>query len=108
MSDQKKRVRGRFRQAVLRRDGYRCRACGIRPENGDAGLDAHHVTDRSLMPGGGYVPENGVTLCRECHQKAEEHHRGNVPPAGFAPGELYELIGSSYEEALAASQRAGG
>jgi hypothetical protein len=49
------------------------------------------------MPNGGYVKENGITLCKigeNCHLKAE-----NVEP-GFEPELLYRLIGSSKELAL--------
>lgn len=86
-----------FRRAVFERDGHCCVICG---RSGIA-LDAHHITDRHDMPNGGYVAENGVTLCDEpaggCHLKAEGGE------AGFLPDELYARIGSSFEQAWAAS-----
>jgi len=105
VSAQKKQVRKTFRAAVFERDGYTCRACGFEssPERADAELDAHHITNRNEMPNGGYVPENGISLCALCHLKAETHHRGESVPHGFAPEELYELIGSSEETARAAA-----
>lgn len=105
MSAQKKQVRKNFRAAVFERDGYSCRACGFEssPERADAELDAHHITDRNEMPNGGYVAENGISLCADCHQNAEAHHRGDPVPPGFAPEELYALIGSSEEEARTAA-----
>ena len=60
-------------------------------------LDAHHITDRSLMSNGGYVKENGISLCEKCHLKAENRENG------YSPEVLYELIGSTKEEAEQAS-----
>jgi hypothetical protein len=117
----KKQVRGAFRAAVLGRDHYRCVACGKpgRDRQGGDGhtpfhpdvsadrlvpLDAHHITDRSQMPNGGYVPENGVTLCDDgCHRLAEVFHQTGTPHPGFSPADLYARIGSSPEAAREAS-----
>ena len=119
----KKTVRSAFRAAVLGRDGYRCVVCGKvgRDRQGGDGhvrfhpaaplaslvpLDAHHITDRQLLPNGGSVPENGITLCDdECHRLAELFHETGIPHPGFAPADLYARIGSSHEEALRASAR---
>jgi len=58
------------------------------------------------MPGGGYVVENGISLCPECHLKAKWYyvteHQEWEP--GYHPGDLYALIGSSYEIARIASE----
>jgi hypothetical protein len=109
MSQQKKQVRQKFRTAVFARDAFECRACGFvsAPERAEEELDAHHITDRNEMPNGGYVAENGISLCEMCHAKAEAFHCGEPVPPGFAPAELYALIGSSEEEARAASERLG-
>ncbi len=104
MSSDKKRIREQFRTAVFARDGYRCRACGSRPE-GECVLDAHHITDRNLMPNGGYVKENGISLCPWCHLKAEHFHSTGVPHPGFAPDELYVMIGSTLEKAFKAAEK---
>ncbi len=56
------------------------------------------------MPNGGYVAENGISLCEKCHPKAETYHCGEPVPPGFSPDELYALIGSSQEAARAASE----
>ena len=93
----KKQVREAFRKTVFERDKYRCRKCG------SAGpIDAHHITDRNEMSDGGYVKENGISLCAECHEKAEVWHRSNKTKVeeGFHPNDLYKLIGSSYEKAI--------
>lgn len=93
-----------FKTAVFRRDKARCRKCD---EVGR--LDAHHITDRHEMPCGGYVKENGISLCSKCHRKAEVwHESGKVEyEEGYHPDDLYKLIGSSYEEAFRASQKLG-
>ena len=65
-------------------------------------LDSHHITDADEMPNGGYVLENGITLCdteNGCHMKAEQYHIGNKVEKGYTPDELYKLINSSYEVA---------
>jgi len=78
--------------------------CGL-PQSTDAPLDAHHITDRTLMPNGGYVAANGISLCVTCHKNAEVFHETGTPLSGWAPHDLYDAIGSSYEEALSASTR---
>lgn len=107
MSRSKKLVRQQFRAAVFARDGYACRGCGHAAGHARAGaeLDAHHITDRSAMPGGGYVPENGISLCAACHRKAEAFHSGEPMPDGFSPDELYQRVGSSEQVARAAAER---
>lgn len=102
MSSSKKLVRQAFRDAVFARDEYRCRVCGLMTEK----LDAHHITDRKLMPKGGYVVENGISLCEQCHIKAEAYHSRRFRcDLGYMPDALYALIGSSHELALKASER---
>ena len=106
MSAEKKRIRNEFRTETFTRDGHKCRACGwnaFRP--GEIELDAHHITDRNLMPNGGYVKENGISLCPGCHEKAEVFHSTGTALPGFSPAELYVMIGSSYEQAVKAAER---
>lgn len=104
----KKKVREQFRNACYKRDKYKCAACPFVPSKDkpiEEQLDAHHVTDRNEMPNGGYVKENGISLCEECHRKAEVFHStGEVVP-GYSIEELYVLIGSSYEKAYENSLR---
>lgn len=104
----KKQIRAKFREAVFRRDKYTCRGCGKRfsPETAQDNLDAHHITNRNDMPNGGYVKENGISLCKNgesCHQKAEAVLNGDSID-GFSPDELYRKIGSSYELARKSSK----
>jgi len=111
----KQQTRTTFRESVFRRDGYICQVCGRqwRPEDADPSLgrmNAHHITDRNEMPNGGYVPENGITVCdgpTSCHMRVEQWHitKGASVEKGLYPDDLYNKIGSSHEEAVEASGR---
>lgn len=103
MSQKKKEIRAKFRDSTFKRDSHRCRVCG----ESSKPLDAHHITDRTLMPNGGYVTENGISLCPECHEKAEVFHSTGTVLEGFSPEDLYRLICSSYELAVQRSHRLG-
>ena len=59
-------TREQFRREVFARDNGRCVICG------EPGQDAHHILERRLFPDGGYVPDNGATLCGPCHLRAEQ------------------------------------
>jgi len=52
-------------QAVKSRDRYRCRLCL------GEGTDAHHIIHRGQNYGMKWDIENGITLCRSCHDKAD-------------------------------------
>jgi len=49
-----------LRQLVLRRDGWRCQACGTM-----SNLEVHHKEFRSHS--GDDCEENLITLCSRCH-----------------------------------------
>lgn len=104
MSAKKKAVRQDFRDAVFARDNYRCVLCG-----GTTGkLDAHHVSPREQFLNGGYVKENGITLCDGvggCHMKAEAVLQGESTVEEHTPAALYKRIGSSLEQAVRADAR---
>lgn len=59
------------------------------------------------MPNGGYVLENGITLCKECHIKSEKYHltEGKEFVLGYHPNDLYKLIDSSKGKAFVKSQQ---
>ena len=100
----KKEIRQKFRSDVFQRDGHKCVFCKAK----DA-LDAHHITDRSEMPNGGYVKENGITVCEKCHMECEMFHiSGGVKWVdGKHPDDLYRIIRSSKELAVKMSENIG-
>lgn len=99
---QKQLIRQRFRDAVFKRDGHTCAFCDCTED-----LDAHHITDRTEMPNGGYVMTNGITLCPAHHMDAEQYHitNGESWATDMHPSDLYTKIGSSYEHATTQSGR---
>jgi HNH endonuclease len=69
-------------------------------------MDAHHITNRNEMPNGGYVLENGITLCPQCHIIAELCMKIDmIPYPDHWPSVLYRLINSSKEKAYARDSR---
>jgi predicted restriction endonuclease len=96
----KKQIREHFRSVVFVRDKHKCVFCDKTASNYK--LDAHHITDRSEMPNGGYVLENGISLCSEHHLIAEKFHdtEGKEWEEGFHPDDLYKKINSSKELAI--------
>lgn len=117
----KQQIRQNFRNAVFKRDQYTCKICGKKGfdrQGGDlhlkyhknvrdlVALDSHHIRNRTEMPHGGYVPENGITLCDNgCHIKAEEYLKIGSGEQVFSPEYLYDLIDSNHEEAIEASKK---
>lgn len=95
----KQQIRKNFREACFERDNHKCKICG------DIAVDAHHIFDRNLLPNGGYVKENGISVCPPCHLKAEKFHisEGKEWEEGYHPDDLYRLIGSDYQKAYKAS-----
>lgn len=98
-------VRVKFRNDVLKRCKNKCGGpnckwkAAIDPEL----LEVHHCKSRDLMPGGGYVKENGIALCSPCHVKAEEFWSTGISAPNYSMEELYKIISSSEEKAIAAS-----
>jgi 5-methylcytosine-specific restriction endonuclease McrA len=107
MGAEKKLIRKNFRDACYRRDKYKCVKCCFTssPDKAEAELDAHHITDRREMPNGGYVKENGISLCTECHIKAEQYHSTGEAVPGYSIEELYVVINSTLEKAIEASKK---
>ena len=54
----------KFRQNVLKRDGKKCKMCRSRRK-----LVVHHIKKWGSHPGLRYSINNGITLCKSCHQK---------------------------------------
>ena len=107
MSSNKKIIRKYFRDTCFLRDKYRCAVCKKRSskENAEQELDAHHITSRDIMPNGGYTSWNGISLCEECHKKAEEFHSTGVAHPGYSIDDLYKIINSNLKKAIEASEK---
>lgn len=64
--------------ACLKRDNYTCQKCGVRNGLGKAIiLNVHHKIHYWERPDLAYDLDNGITLCKPCHQKA---HKGMKKP----------------------------
>jgi hypothetical protein len=57
-----------WRRAVMKRDGFACKMCGVV----NKGNHAHHLKGWSEAPELRYEVENAITLCVSCH--AAHHH----------------------------------
>jgi hypothetical protein len=94
-------TRDQYREAVFSRDGQRCVICGA------AAVDAHHILERKLWPDGGYYLNNGVSVCEDCHLRAESteiscnelRQRSGIDyvhlPDHLCSGEVYDKWGNT-------------
>jgi 5-methylcytosine-specific restriction endonuclease McrA len=60
-------------QAIKQRDGYKCQKCG------GVGTDPHHIFSR-INKATRWNPQNGITLCRECHTGSNGLQRSMTKP----------------------------
>jgi len=73
--------RKKFRESVFSRDNNEC----VVPWCDNESDDAHHVIERELWKDGGYILNNGASVCNKHHKYAENN---NIPPQAF-----YQWIG---------------
>ena len=74
----------RLREAVRRRDGYRCQVCGT-PESAARQHDVHHKVPFRAFASAAEANrmENLITLCPTCHRNAEQNVRMRSGLAGL-------------------------
>lgn len=86
------------RYNVLRRDKFKCQACGMYDETAvekfGRGLHAHHMTP--ISEGGEHDLENLVALCERCHYRVHSN-QDEVP---YEPRYIYhcDTCGNKYFE----------
>jgi 5-methylcytosine-specific restriction endonuclease McrA len=56
-----------WRLKVYKRDGFRCKMPGCISKTRD--IAAHHIYPKKLFPEKQFDVQNGITLCRKCHEK---------------------------------------
>ena len=88
-----------FRETCFERDNHKCVMCGR------AATAVHHIIDRNEIENGGYVRENGISLCDPCHEKAETEHAEGRSTPGYESEMLFKMVFSSEEKARAAVEK---
>ena len=59
-----------WRSKVFERDNWTCKKCGTKSKSKCyIKIEAHHIKPFCLFPEFRLVVENGITLCKECHNK---------------------------------------
>jgi hypothetical protein len=69
-----------FRRQCVERDGGECLVPWCNNEvtvDPDGPGEVHHVIERELWPNGGYIADNGASLCNDHHRMAEQNE---IPP----------------------------
>ncbi|UYZ20736.1 HNH endonuclease [Mesobacillus jeotgali] len=56
-----------WRKKVYTRDNFRCKMPGCNSNSRD--IAAHHIYPKKLFPEKQFLLNNGITLCRNCHEK---------------------------------------
>ncbi len=57
-----------WRSAVLKMDSYTCQKCYIKYKWDNENLHAHHILSYSACEEVRLDPDNGITLCINCHK----------------------------------------
>lgn len=90
-----------WREAVLERDGHKCRWPTENESHHRGKLHAHHINERSQRPDLVHDVDNGATLCSFHHDYA--HHsvmgRRRAKELGLLGGETYEKARKERREA---------
>jgi 5-methylcytosine-specific restriction endonuclease McrA len=60
-----------FRNKVLKRDKFTCQMCSKKGKK--VWLNVHHIMKWSSASALRYDPDNGITLCKNCHDEVTGH-----------------------------------
>ena len=59
-----------WRESVFKRDNWTCQKCNTRSKSDCyIRIEAHHIKPFALFPELRFVIDNGLTLCKKCHDK---------------------------------------
>jgi endogenous inhibitor of DNA gyrase (YacG/DUF329 family) len=61
-----------WRDAVLKRDNYTCKRCGLK-KGKKQGMEVHHIKSFAKYPELRTSIRNGKTLCRDCHMITDNY-----------------------------------
>ena len=73
----------KFRQKCVERDSGTCvvPTCDeVVTDDPDGPSEVHHIMERKLWSGGGYLADNGASVCNQHHRLAEQNV---IPPQAF-------------------------
>jgi hypothetical protein len=103
-------TRDQFRTVAVDRDGGECVVpwCDAPvTEDPDGPGEVHHIIERRLWDDGGYLPDNGASVCNVHHRYAEENV---IPPQSFwrwvgvedppLPGQIEDMNVDKWGESL--------
>lgn len=67
--DYSNELNSEFRKYIFNLDNYECQRCGeSKLSNNKLSLHCHHINPKKISPIEESDPDNGITLCKDCHK----------------------------------------